>query len=1028
MIQINRYWEDLNVLQVNREPARAYYIPYKDEGGAKARKRGRSPYYQLLNGMWKFQYYRSVADVPGEFYKADADTSQWDDLIVPSCWQVKGYDQLQYTNLNYPFPVDPPYVPNDNPAGLYVREFNVAGQWQDKEKYIVFEGVNACFYLWVNGEFAGYSQGSRMPAEFNLTGLLRPGKNRIAVMVLKWCDGSYLEDQDAWRYSGIFRDVYLLARDASHVRDVFNRQSFEDGFSRAVLTTELETTGPLDVRGELKNADGKIIASGQAVIDGKGTLRFEVEQPQLWSAERAYLYRLYIHSGNEVLHFHVGFRQVSVSGGVFHINGKPVKLKGVNRHDSHPELGQTVPVQHMIQDLELMKRHNINTVRTSHYPNDSRFMELCDEYGFYVVDEADLECHGMGIAGLDWSSTDIHRLAESPEWRDAFLERAVRLVERDKNHPCVVMWSLGNESGYGANHIAMAEWTRGRDGSIPVHYEGAAPINKGSEDTACLDVESRMYASVPDIVAYADDDAQTKPLFLCEYSHAMGNGPGDLHEYWEAIYSHPKLMGGCVWEWCDHGILTHTEDGTPYFAYGGDFGDKPNDGNFCIDGLVSPDRKPHTGLLELKQVLAPVRMEAEDLHQGTVKVSNLYDFIDLSHLDLHWSVEAAGVAVQQGRIESLPVAPQATKIVTVPYELPAAGEGEYVLTLSLRQKEDTRWAEAGYELAFAQLELPVQQTGEAETNEAQTDQVQKDQAKASGFRAAHPLQVLQQGELLHVEGFDFRYEFHLGNGMIQGITRNGVPLLQKPVTYNIWRAPIDNDMHVKEKWLDAGYDRAVTKTYGCEWTQESDGAVTVESAFSLSAIGKFPLLRGKARWQVAASGEVALRLEVQRNDKLPYLPRFGLQMVLPEDMTEVEYDGFGPHESYVDKRRSVRKGLFRSNVREMSENYVMPQESGSRYGTEWAIVSNVQGMGLRFAASAADSFSFNASRYAPEDLAAAKHTWELKERKETIVQLDYKMSGIGSNSCGPELSEAYRLNEQEFAFELTLAPVFREDE
>jgi beta-galactosidase len=381
MLQINRYWEDLNVLQMNREEARAHYIPYGDEQAARAGKRGRSPYYQLLNGMWKFQYYRSVTEVPEAFYGANADTSAWDDLIVPSCWQVKGYDQLQYTNLNYPFPCDPPYVPDENPAGLYVREFNIADPWQSKDKYIVFEGVSACFYLWVNGEFAGYSQGSRMPSEFNITALLRPGKNRIAVMVLKWCDGSYLEDQDAWRYSGIFRDVYLLARDRLHIRDVFNRQAFADEFKKATLTTEVETTGQLEVSAELKDADGLTIATATAVVDGKGVLRFEVDQPVLWSAEQPYLYRLYVHGGGEVLQFPVGFRQIAISGGVFQINGQAVKLKGVNRHDSHPELGQTIPVQHMIKDLVLMKRHNINTVRTSHYPNDSRFMELCNEYG-----------------------------------------------------------------------------------------------------------------------------------------------------------------------------------------------------------------------------------------------------------------------------------------------------------------------------------------------------------------------------------------------------------------------------------------------------------------------------------------------------------------------------------------------------------------------------------------------------------------------------------------------------------------------
>ncbi|MBW7453425.1 DUF4981 domain-containing protein, partial [Paenibacillus sepulcri] len=693
MIQIKRYWEDLNVLQVNRQPPRAYYIPYADERAAKSGKRGQSPYYQTLNGNWKFQYHGTVYDVKEAFYKETADVSGWDDLTVPSCWQVKGYDQPQYTNFNYPFPCDPPYVPENNPAGLYVREFNAAPVGLNKERFIVFEGVNACFYLWVNGQFAGYSQGSRMPAEFNISPLLREGKNRIAVMVLKWCDGSYLEDQDLWRYTGIFRDVYLLARDAVHIRDVFNKQTFEDGFSKAALVSEIDTTGPLEVRAELKDAKGRVVASAQEHVDGKGALRFELIDPVLWNAEKPYLYRLYVYGGGETLQFPVGFKQVAIVDGVFLINGQAVKLKGVNRHDSHPELGQTIPVQHMIKDLILMKKHNINTIRTSHYPNDSRFMELCDEYGFYVVDEADLECHGIGSAG-DFQNGVFHKLSRDPAWKEAFVERAVRMVERDKNHPCVVMWSLGNESGYGANHIAMAEWTKLRDASLPIHYEGAAPHYEGSPHVECLDLESRMYTSVQEIEAYARDENNKKPLFLCEYSHAMGNGPGDLNDYWEAIYRQPKLMGGCVWEWTDHGIKTETKDGTPFYGYGGDFGDTPNDGNFCIDGLVTPDRKPHTGLLELKKVIAPIRIEEQNLPTGEIKVTNLYDFIDLSHAGVFWKLEHDGQMIHQGQLELGGIEPHSSRIVSLPYELPEAVNGQFVLTLSCWLKEETAWAAA----------------------------------------------------------------------------------------------------------------------------------------------------------------------------------------------------------------------------------------------------------------------------------------------------------------------------------------------
>lgn len=1015
MIRLNRYWEDLNVLQVNREAPRASYIPYANEQSAKKGKRGHSPYYQTLNGAWKFQYHKSVLDVEEPFYEETADVSAWADVIVPSCWQVNGYDQLHYTNIDYPFPKDPPFVPDCNPAGLYVREFHSEAVRDDKEKHIVFEGVNSCFYLWLNGQFVGYSQGSRMPAEFNVTPYLKAGKNKVAALVLKWCDGSYIEDQDMWRYSGIFRDVYLLERDRVRIRDVFNTQSFGSGFQKAVLTTEIETTGLMNASVLLKDAEGNAVASAEAVVDGKGTVKLEVDLPKLWSAETPYLYDLYVSGGEEVLRFPVGFRQVSIENGEFKINGTAVKLKGVNRHDSHPELGQTIPVSHMVKDLVLMKQHNINTIRTSHYPSDTRFMDLCNEYGFYVVDEADLECHGIGNEHQEGSS---HMLTRDPAWKAAFLDRAVRMVERDKNHPCVVMWSLGNESGYGENHIAMAEWIKERDPSIPVHYEGAAPHYKGHKNVACLDLESRMYASVQDIEAYAKDENSSKPLFLCEYSHAMGNGPGDLKDYWDVIYRYPKLAGGCVWEWCDHGIRTETEDGTAFYAYGGDFGDTPNDGNFCIDGLVTPDRKPHTGLLELKKVLAPIRFEEEDLKAGRVQVTNLYDFIDLSGIGVFWKLELDGRLIRQGLLDVDGIRPHESRTLTLPYALPDTASGRYVLTFTSWLKEETLWAAAGHEISFEQLEWT---SGGPAANEDE---------QVSPAKPALPLQAAESGRWLTIEGFEFRYQFDLERGTVRRISRNGVTMLDEPSSFSVWRAPIDNDMFVQRKWLDEGYDRASMKTYSCEWGVADDGGIEISSRFSMGAASKEAILTGDLRWKVTVTGELRLQVNVKVQQELPYpyLPRFGLRLTLPRGMEEVEYSGFGPHESYIDKRQSVKRGRFLTTVDEMFEPYIMPQENGSRYGTEWAVVSNSQGMGLRFAAS--KPFSFNASHYSPEDLTEAKHDWELakKKRQETIVHVDYKMSGVGSNSCGPELAEAYRLSEKEFRFEIDIVPVFKEDE
>ncbi|KKO54130.1 glycoside hydrolase family 2 TIM barrel-domain containing protein [Paenibacillus sp. DMB20] len=1008
MPDIDKYWENAHVLHVRREAPRAYYIPYEDAVSARSGKRSRSPYYQTLNGSWKFRYHESVQEIEENFHRRDYDCSNWDELIVPSCWQTEGYDQLHYTNVNYPIPYDPPYVPDANPAGLYIREFSVPDTWDGKSVYTVFEGVNSCFYVWVNGEFAGYSQGSRVPAEFELTPFLQPGANRMSVMVLKWCDGTYLEDQDLWRFSGIFRDVYLLARETGHIRDAFVRQRLSADRSSASLQCELELTGALEVKGELRDAEGFTVASGSLKTEGgQAVLGLNVPDPVLWNAEEPYLYQLYLSSGEEVLRFPVGFRTVAIEDGVFKINGRAVKLKGVNRHDSHPELGQSIPLNHMIQDLKLMKQHNINTIRTSHYPNDPRFLDLCDEYGFYVVDEADLECHGTQPAG------DFHMLTRDPEWKEAFVERAVRMVERDKNHPCVILWSMGNESGYGANHIEMARWTKERDPSRPVHYEGAEEWYGGDKNREFLDVRGVMYTSTAEVEKYAAGDSADKPLFLCEYSHAMGNGPGDLKDYWDIIYKYPKLMGGCVWEWCDHGIKTRTKDGTPFFGYGGDFGDEPNDGNFCIDGLVSPDRKPHTGLLELKKVIAPVRIEEEKLSRGVLRITNLYDFRDLSHLSFSWSLEKEGEILEQGNLPMVQAAPYESVNVVIPYKK-AVPEGGCYLTLTVRTQESFWWAGLGHEVTFEQFRLPESRPDEKE---------EVPWLKQSRLR---PVSVREEGSLVTVEGPDFEHIFDLGKGAFVRISKHGVDMIASPLGFGIWRAPTDNDRNIRHAWEDEGYHRAGMKVYQSALRSSGSHAAEFETDFSLGGYIKKPVLRGKAYWRVDGSGEISLRVSIQVREEVPFLPRFGLRVIMPQGNEEVEYFGYGPHESYIDKRCSVRLGKYLQRVDDMFVPYIMPQENGSRYGTEWAAVTNELGMGLRFEGDR--PFSFHAGHYLPEDLAKARHLHELARRGETIVHLDYKMSGVGSNSCGPELLKPYRLDEKEFEYAVRLRPVFKEDE
>lgn len=1003
MITLPKVWENLEVMHLNREAARASYIPFLDMEGARLGKRSRSPYYKTLNGNWSFRYYSSVYDVEEPFYEIDNNVENWDKLLVPSCWQSHGYDQMQYTNVNYPIPFDPPFVPDDNPAGAYVREFVVTEAWSDKEVHIMFEGVNSCFYLWINGQFVGYSQGSRVPAEFDVSPYVKVGTNKLAVLVLKWCDGTYIEDQDCWRYTGIFRDVYLLARDYKRIRDIELKQQLNNDFTHADLQAVIETTGgEVNVHLELYDAKGKIVASAEGNINGSNAIGLTVQYPVLWNAENPYLYQLIVKAGSEVLQFKIGFRKIEISNGVFKINGVAVKLKGVNRHDSHPELGQTIPINHMIKDLNLMKRHNINTIRSSHYPNDPRFLDLCDEYGFYVVDEADLECHGVILTGSQYPDS-FHRLSIDPAWREVFVDRVIRMVERDKNHACIVMWSMGNESGYGENHIAMQEWTRHRDPSRPVHYEGAAHIYKGNLNTDTLDVNSRMYASVEEIVQYAEDSASTKPLFLCEYSHAMGNGPGDLKEYWDAFYMYPKLMGGCVWEWNDHGVLKYEADGTAFYAYGGDFGEKPHDSNFCLDGLVTPDRKPHIGLLELKQVIAPVVIVAEDQQQGLFKVVNRYDFIDLSGVTLHWKLEnKAGKIVNQGHVDGLCILPHQSAIIQI-----NCIEETGILTFSVRQKNETLWADAGYELAFAQFEYELHQ-------DVVVDQV------------IPAITANEVNNLLVLEGESFRHVFDLRKGTIKGIAMHGIEMLTKPASFTIWRAPTDNDRNIKQQWLAEGYDRLGMKVYTVNWMRVDESVVEVSVSFALTSYIKEPVLKGSALWRFEGSGTIELSVSVEVREKLVFMPRFGLRLDMPEFIKEIEYAGFGPHESYIDKHRSAKKGVYLTNVDDMFENYIVPQENGSRYGVNWMIASNEQGMGLRFD-KMSGAFSFNASHFTPEELTLKSHSHLLQKSGNTIVHIDYKMSGVGSNSCGPELLEKYRLNEKSFDFGFRITPVFKED-
>jgi len=1091
-VYIPTHYQDPAVTHENRERPRAHYIPFgadppKDLTLANVYARGQSPRFLSINGDWAFAYFEEgYIELPEGFYAADFPVNSFDTIAVPSCWQTEGYDKCHYTNINYPIPCDPPYVPAHNPCGLYARDFFIGAEWDGQDIFINFEGVNSILYLWVNGAYAGMSKGSRLPAEFDITAHAKTGSNRVTVLVLKYCDGTYIEDQDCWRFSGIFRDVYLLARAKERVRDVFVRTEFADNphpqkpsadmyAPRVLVHCELDGTPGLEAAVTLFSECGtQTVGKETVVLDEFGCAYAEipVNAPILWNAEFPYLYKIIISYGEsqpETIILDIGLRKIEFAeNGALLINGQSVKLKGVNRHDFHPLYGQTVPLDWIRDDLLLMKRYNVNTIRTAHYPNDPRFAALCSYYGFYVVDETDHECHGM--------RPDLNTLSKDPLWEDAYVDRIARLVERDKNHACVIMWSLGNESGYGRNHDKMAYWARERDPDRPVHYEGANAHQTDEEDF--LSLRSCMYPSLEWAAEYAADDTKKRPYFFCEYSHAMGTGPGDIWDYWEIIKKTPKLIGGCIWEFWDHGLLakrytdangktytvpyrgaekalarmgltscqfdtklpaaltaeaekpdcvtftadTRKPECVTFTAYGGDFGDEPNDANFCLDGLVYADRTPHTGFKEAKAVYTCARAEMADPAQGIIRVYNDYDFIDLSHIYLEWRLENNGETVAMGYEFILMVPPHGSQEIKLAYDLPEEERmGLCALNLRFRYKCDPcsprfhAWAGHGEEMAFNQLII-------ADNRVAPPIYLQP-------MRPGTPLTVSEHGNHLRTGNEGFLYVFDLRKGVFEQITNQGIPFITQPITFDVWRAPTDNDRNIQYAWRAWGLDKAITHLYDASWETPDENTCLIKTHYAIGAVSEAPILRGEAVWTVTSNGRIRLNTDVkvsERNamwdkSRLP-LPRFGLRLTLPAGHESIRYFGRGPHENYADMRRSVYKGLFETTVDGMFENYAMPQENGARGDADYAFISDGGRRGILIEAADAP-FSFNASHYTAADLDKAKHPHELTKLDETIVNIDYKHNGIGSNSCGPELHRSYRFDEERFTFTICLLPV-----
>lgn len=1147
---IPRYFEDLDTLHVGCEPNRAYFVPASAPTDTRFAAREQSDRFRLLNGEWDFKYYASVYDLDAEvdasaqahepvFTEPMFDADSYDQIAVPSVWQTHGYDHNQYTNTRYPFPLDPPFVPHDNPCAVYRTTFDYAVDSACPRAFLNFEGVDSCFYVWLNGDFVGYSQVSHSTSEFEVTQALDDGENTLVVLVLKWCDGSYLEDQDKFRMSGIFRDVYLLMRPEHAIRDFYVRTDirFADSSARAVaapqavsadVTVDFDFLDGVPVEGidvVIGDVVGNVVAQGvaeavqseagtvresahrtQAVENGsafpaKARAKLTVEQPVLWNPEVPTCYTLMILSDGESITQPLALHDIAVVAPdgrhqTVLLNRRPIVIHGMNRHDSDPVTGYTISPEQFRTDLLLMKSHNVNGVRTSHYPNAPHYYDLFDELGFLVIDEADIEAHGVVDAVLpkpgaesanmeEWQRAQLMwngLIANNPRFAPAILDRIQRLVERDKNRGCVIFWSMGNESAYGIGFEKALEWVKALDSQRLTHYESARYVEEDGtlqHDYGNIDVHSRMYPSIAEIDAYFSEsgpngdgangedgtaeNGQVKPYIMCEYCHAMGNGPGDLEDYFQCIERHEGLLGGCIWEWCDHAIYAgRNAHGRQEYLYGGDFGEWPNDGNFCVDGMVSPGRTPHRGLDEFKNVFRPARVVSVDAERGVVNLRNHYDFRELDEaVIVMWEVYVDGVMqtyslVEPGTFSIEPHAVGEVRLSGWESVWPVAQPGRITLVLRYLAREAQWGQEQLFELGFDEVEVP-NPTGD---NSSQWVRHQVEDMLA-GDEIGESVTLEESEARIVINGANWRYVFDKRTGLFSELVYANRTILATPMTLDIWRAPTDNDRNVRHEWERCGYDRAYARAYDVQTrtvvssgigeaalgvdgngygeeaaVEEAEGPMAVNAVEITCAMGAVaptvqPIARMDTTWTVHADGSVALHMNVRKDPAFPFLPRFGIHMQLLKSMSSVTYCGLGPNESYVDKRRASWHGVFSASVSQMGEREIKPQENGNHHDCSWARVQGdgvalmiVQGDGTQpeSLAEPLRGFDFQALEYTAAEMARARHDFELQPSGFTEVSVDYMQSGIGSNSCGPELLPQYRLDAPEFDFAVTLRP------
>jgi beta-galactosidase/beta-glucuronidase len=1009
-------WENPQVVGRNKEPGHTTLLPFSDVASAQSGDWSRSPWYRSLDGQWAFHWAPNADVAPTHFAAAEDDVSGWDSTPVPSNWQMQGYGAPVYVNVQYPFPPDDiPNVPFEtNEVGTYRTTFELPDEWAGRRVYVVFGGVESAFYAYVNGQQVGYSQDSRLPAEFDITAFVQPGRNVLSAQVYRWSDAVYLEDQDHWRLAGIHRSVYLYATAPVHIADFIVDTDLDEHYRDATLRVRATVSnkgaaaaGGYTVEARLLDAHGRDAIASQlaSVTVGAGgsttvTLGAPLSNPRKWTAETPDLYRLLLTLKDaygevvEVETCRVGFRKVEIVDGQLLVNGVSIKIKGVNRHDHDPDGGKVVTYASMVQDITLMKQHNINTVRNSHYPNDSRWLDLCDEYGLFVINEGNLESHGL------WSKPSL-----DPQWRTAFMERVVRMVQRDRNHPAIIIWSLGNESGWGPNHAAQADWVHANDPSRPVHYESGF---KAPE----LDMISRMYPTVEAIVELATDD-DPRPVFMCEYAHAMGNSCGNLKEYWQAIEGHKRLIGGCIWDWVDQGLRRREPDGAEWWAYGGDYNDPVNDGSFCCNGLVGPDRYVHPSLIEYKKILQPVVVEAVELAAGKLLARNKRFFADTSDLAVAWELAEDGIVIQSGTLPAMAIPAGEKQAFAVPYRAvsPKAG-AEYFLTVTFSLASAEQWAPAGHVVAWDQFKLPV----------AAPPKAHYDMPELA-------CETNEDVVTLSAEGFSVT--ICRATGLIQSFVRAGQELLSDVPRLNLWRAPTENDKggwrtRMEPLWLAAGYDRLQYDVRRVQIERVTPQAVRVKVDFAAHPSGSSEGFKCSYTYTVFGSGDVLLDTAIDPFYQRPPLPRFGLEMRLTAGYDTMTWFGGGPHECYIDRQESAQVGRYSGSVDEQYVPYVVPQENGNKMGVRWVALTNATGAGLL--AVAEPTMEASAHHFSTEDLTQARHLHELHWQPEVTFNLDYQQCGLGGGSCGPGTRPEYQLPAVPMTFRVRLRGLAPDDD